>query len=424
MDKIEQLLAAIQGKLDETVNGSDGKPITILEAFKMFPELQENFADLKKRLEAMETMAKERKWANIPGVEHGTGKNQFSLCRAMFAIQTNDWKDAGYEKEVFQATSLKAMGYSADTLGGYLVPAQAIPELIEFLRAVPICMKLGATVIPDLMGSPVLMPKQTAGATIAWVGENITVTPSDLAFGQVQLTPKKAMALAQVSNSLIRMALPAAEGVITNDLGLQLALAVDIAALRGPGAANQPLGIANSPNIGTYALGGVNDGVLLQNLDFKDDMEYVLAAANALRGKLGFAFNPIVRRNLKKIKVPQFTGDAGVQPLVEWFAALAIGGAGFMSDAALEAALGYPFEVTTQIPTNLVSGSYSNCTEIYFGNWAELLIGIWAGLRIMVSDVAGTAFASDQTWLRIIMEVDTALRHDQSFCYCSNVRAS
>ena len=216
-EKFEEMLDDIQKSLQYTTE--DGKVIKITDAFKMFPMLETKYADIHQRLETMESMAKERRWANVPGVDAGTGKNKFSLCRAMWAIATKDFSQAGYEQEVFQETAKKAMGYSTDTLGGYLVPAQAIPELIEFLRAEPVCVKLGATVIPNLEGSPVLMPKQMGGSTIYWVGENISVTPSDLAFGQVQLTPKKAMALAQVSNSLIRMALPDAEQVITNDLG-------------------------------------------------------------------------------------------------------------------------------------------------------------------------------------------------------------
>jgi HK97 family phage major capsid protein len=417
LQKFKEMFEDIQNSLKYTTE--DGKVIKITDALKMFPELQDKYADLAKRLDAMETMAKERKWADMPGVNEG--KEKFSLLKAMWAIGTKDFSQAGYEKAVMEEAAKKAMGFSTDTLGGYLVPAQAIPELIEFLRAEPVCMKLGATLIPNLQGSPVLFPKQTGGSTVYWVGENVSVTPSDLAFGQVQLTPRKAMALAQVSNSLIRMALVDAEAKLTQDLGLQLALAVDIAALRGPGVANAPLGIANTPGINVYSMdpqGG--NGAVLANLDPFAEMEYTLSAANALRGKLGFAFNPVIKKNLKKVKIPHYSGDPGVQPLVGFLAALTSGI--YMTDEALEAALGYPFAVTTQIPINLTKGTATNCTEIYFCNWAELLIGQWAGLRIMVSDVAGTAFASDQTWLRIIMEVDTALRHDQSFCLCNDVK--
>jgi HK97 family phage major capsid protein len=381
--------------------------------------LRELPADLKRRLELVEQNSRARRWANVPGVESGTGENQFSMFRALRAIRSQNFSEARYEEEVFKETAKKALGYSDDTLGGYLVPAQAVPELIEYLYPSAVAFQLGAKLLPDLMGSPVLIPKQTGPATTYWIGENISATPSNLAFGQVQLTPHKVMALIEISNALIRMALPSAEVIIQQDLGKMIGLALDIAALRGSGANNEPLGIANTPNILTYSL-TAGSGAPLTSLDFAVEMEDKLAQANALRGKLGFAFNPAVRKILRKIKVPQYSGDAGVLPIVQFLGAIAEG-SGYMSDKALQDALGYPFAWTTQIPKNLTAGSYTDLTEIYFGNWEDLLIGQWAGLRIMASDVAGTAFASDQTWLRVILECDVAVRHPQSFCLCNDV---
>jgi HK97 family phage major capsid protein len=416
MDKIKEMLADIQAKLAETVKGGDDKPITVLEAFKMFPELQVKYAEMEVRFKEIESKVQSRKWADMPGVSEG--KEKFSMFKALHAIQTRDFSQAGYEESVMKEASKKALGYTNDTAGGYLVPAQAVPELVEYLRSEPVCTKLGARVIPNLQGNPVTFPKQTGGATVYWIGDNVAVDPSSLTFGQLSLTPHKAMALVQLSNSLIRMSIPEAEALVNQDIGLQMALAVDYAALRGPGSSNQPLGIANTPGIGTYAFGAT--GAVVSNLDVFTELEYQLAAANALRGKLGFAFNPVLKKNLKQLKIPQFSGDTGTQPLIGFLTALTQ--SSFMTDQALEAAMGYPFATTTQIPTNLVKSSSTNCTEIYFGNWQELLIGQWAGLRIQASDVAGTAFAADQTWIRIIMEVDVAVRHAASFALCSDAR--
>ena len=132
---------------------------------------------------------------------------------------------------------------------------------------------------------------------------------------------------------------------------------------------------------------------------------------NALRGNLGFVFHPAIRRLLKKLKIAQFSNDAGGEYVIAPF-----------SDAQLEAYLGYKFGMTTQTPVNLKKGEATNCTEIFFGNWAEVLIGQWLGFEILASNVAGTAFASDQTWVRIISQVDIALRHAQSMCLCSDAK--
>jgi len=78
--------------------------------------------------------------------------------------------------------------------------------------------------------------------------------------------------------------------------------------------------------------------------------------------------------------------------------------------------------MTTQIPINLGTGT--NETEIYFGNWQELVVGQWAGIEILPSKEAGDAFAKNQTWIRIITDVDIGLRHAESFCLGTGVKNS
>ncbi|RJR45476.1 MAG: phage major capsid protein [Deltaproteobacteria bacterium] len=206
----------------------------------------------------------------------------------------------------------------------------------------------------------------------------------------------------------MRMSNPSAEQMVRQDVAIALGLAIDMAALRGTGTDDQPLGIANTPGINNVILGD-NGG--LADFDTFTDMEYELSVDNALRGKLGFVFHPAIRRRLKKLKIAQFSGDLSGEYILAPF-----------SDAQLEAYLGYRFGMTTQVPVNLVKGTATNCTELFFANWAELLIGQWAGFQILASDQAGTAFAANQTWIRIIADVDIGLRHTESFCLCSDAK--
>jgi HK97 family phage major capsid protein len=400
--QIKELLEDINKNL-KTTDG-EGRVITIAEAFKTIQGLSEKYADLEKRFAELDEKYRSRKWANLPGLEDEQKK--FSLFKAVNAIMNKNWKGAELEEEVFRQT--RAMAAGDDAAGGYLVPAQAVPELIELLRAEAVCIRMGARVIDNLVGSPVEFPKQTGGAIAYWVGENAAITPSELALGQLQMTPKSVSALVQLSNRLIRMSNPSAEQMVRQDVAIALGLAIDLAALRGTGTDNQPLGIANTPGINNVIL-GANGG--LADFDTFTDMEYELSVDNALRGKLGFVFHPAIRRRLKKLKIAQFSGDLSGEYVLAPF-----------SDAQLEAYLGYRFGMTTQVPVNLVKGTSNNCTELYFANWAELLIGQWAGFQILASDQAGTAFASNQTWIRIIADVDIGLRHAESFCLCSDAK--
>jgi HK97 family phage major capsid protein len=398
----------------ERENSKKGEFIMQTQIIKLLEEIKAEVPqNLRRRLEEVESRVRTRKWASLPGVED----EGFSFFKALKAIQTSDWSEAGKELEVFQETRKRALGTGDDVAGGYLVPTQAMPELIEMLRAESVIISSGARVLNDLKGSPVVFPKQTSGASVYWVGDNQTIIPSDQAFGQLRLTPKKAAALVQLSNSLIAMSLPSAEQVVREDMASRLALAVDLAALRGSGSENQPLGIANTSGINTVTWGSGGNGAPLGNsLDLFQDLIYEVESRNALRGSLGFIFHPAIKRALRKTKVPQWSGDTGGYPLIP-----AVLMASMAGDRALEEAIGYPFQTTTQIPANLVVGTENDCTEVYFGNWSELLIGQWAGMTILASNQAGTAFATDQTWVRIILNVDVAVRHEESFCLCNDL---
>jgi HK97 family phage major capsid protein len=83
--------------------------------------------------------------------------------------------------------------------------------------------------------------------------------------------------------------------------------------------------------------------------------------------------------------------------------------------------IGYPYQATTNIVIDTVPTPDS--TYAIFGNWAELLIGVWQGITIMASQEASDAFAKNQTWVRIVQEVDVMIRHKESFCLASNISA-
>lgn len=387
MDEIKKLIEAQKEMIAKIADGNQA-----------FADAQKTF---ETRLKDLESRMVPRK-ISLPGVDEG--KEQFSFMRAINAIVTGDWQNAGFEKEVFENTRKKtAMSVGSDTAGGYIVPSEYVNEIIELLRAESIVMALGATSLTGLVGVPVELPKQTGGATAYWVGENSAITESNLTVGQITLTPKAVAALVKLSNRLLRLSNPSVETMIRNDIGTVLALEIDRACLRGTGANTEPIGIANTSNINTVTI-GTNGGA--PTFDYLYNMQYELQLDNAFRGKLGYAFHPATRKKLLQTKIAQFSGDTGgeyiVQPMV--------------SDAQLQAWMGFPYKMTTQIPINLTKGTAEDCTEIYFGNWAELIVGSWGGLEIMASKETSDAFEKNQTWIRIIQEVDVAVRHAQSFC--------
>lgn len=399
--KLEEMATQYEKQLGEgqkIIQDQNGK-ITLLE---------ENLNEARGMIKTLEEAIAKRKWQDMPGVDEG--KEKFSVFRAVSAIISNDWSNAGYEKEVFTETRKKALATSTDSAGGFLVPTQAIQDIIELLRAETVVRQIGATVLDGLTGIPVEIPKQTGGSTTYWVGENSAISPSDLTFGQLALNPHTVAALVKLSNRLVRMSSPAAEQLVRNDIATELALTADLAALRGTGIDGEPLGIANTPGLATIdfnASASVSGYVTNPGYEQMYDMEYQLAQANALRGRLGYLFHPTLRRAMAKIRIDN-GGGAGTGQFLS----------SPVTDPQLENYLGYPFRRTTQIPNNLGSGS---STEVYFGNWADMIIAMWGGMEILASQETSDAFAKNQTWVRIMMDMDIGIRHIESFVLGTNV---
>jgi HK97 family phage major capsid protein len=372
-----------------------------------FGQIEAKMDTQDSRLRDMEQSSYRRVTAPMPGLEDYT--KEFSFMRSIRAISTGDWTGAGFEKEVFeQAQKRTTMTVGSDTGGGYIVPNELLGDFIELLLAKVAVAQMGATILTGLSGSPVEVPKQTGGATAYWIGETESITESDLTFGQIQMTPKSVAALVKLSNRLIRMSNPAAEGMVRRDIQTRIALAIDLACLRGGGVSNEPTGVGNTTGINTKVM-GTNGG----NITWDDlrDMEYELEVDNAAFGRLGFIFHPAIRRKLIRLKTAQYSGDTGGSYIITP-----------TSEEELKTWLGYPYATTTQLPINLTKGNATDCTQIFFGNWEEFIIGQWGGLEIMASQETSTAFQTNQTWIRIIQDVDFAVRHPESFCVCADAK--
>ena len=84
-----------------------------------------------------------------------------------------------------------------------------------------------------------------------------------------------------------------------------------------------------------------------------------------------------------------------------------------ISEAPIDRILGFPYQVSTQLPSGATASQSGN---IIFGNWADLLLARWTSMVLRASDLSGTAFEKDQTWIRAIMRCDFGVRHQNSFC--------
>lgn len=401
-DKRESGLIAIRdetGKVMEFMKTLDQKVSTLDEYIKK--QVMSRKAGISQS--AMDLMTSDA--ALLP---EGEPKKKFSFCRGVMAALNPTEADANgcnYELEMMRETkkSLKqALTLDVGSTGGFLVPIQQLPEMIEQLKARSVTKLAGARIMRDLTGSPVTIARKTASATAQWINAGTTLTNSQQTFDQVSLSVKRLAALTVLDNLTLRMSLPSLDEIVEQDLGEELALGVDLAGLRGLGAASEPLGVRFSPGVSLRTIGGTQ----VPTVSNMQTLVQLLNEANAPNRNRGWIMTP---RTLKTI---QDIVDASGRPILA---------PGFdPSPGNVQTILTLPFWTTTQIPNNLGGGSDES--ELYLGDWSELLIGEWGAMEILASNVAGSAFASDQTFVRAILYTDIAVRHGASFAIYTDVQ--
>lgn len=398
-------------------------------------EVQETQRSFAKRLDDVEVRDNGTRPAEVRfagPVAHFNGadqeKEKFSFAQAIVGIAYGNW-GRGYEKRVFEEArnvrekilsmyaeaglGTRDMSASADSLGGYWVPPQFLAgDFIPLLRAKLVVEAAGADVMDGLTGSPVELGKQTSASVASWVGENTAGTATDVGSGQVRLEPHEVLAATKLSNRLLRLGVQV-ETRVRDDLAKQIRLAIDLACLRGTGGV-QPLGVAQTTGINTVAI-GTNGGNF--SFEIADKMRTALAEDNALDGSLAYISHPLGFAKARRERTAQFSGQTdGAYVILP------------MTDQMFKDTLGWQWHETTQLPTNLVKGTSSDCTEVYFGNWNDLILGLWGGLDLLASPVAADgnsgAFLSNQTWVRAIMEADVGIKHEASFCLVNDARTA
>lgn len=334
----------------------------------------------------------------------------YSYARAILQAAENPNKPEGLEGEIHQEL-LRFMPEGYKTRGGILTPLSTNPlrrtldsktagaatevvfdrpgEMIELLRNEAQVIGLGARVLTGLVG-PVPFPKQTAGMTMYWVGENpgADVTASDIATGQAVLSPKTLMGTTSYSRQLLAQAGVDVEALVRADLAAGHALAIDRAAIHGASSAGEPTGIYNAPDVLYAAMGGVPTFAKLV------DMVGQLADVNSLRGSLGWLTTPLMAAKMAQT----LTASAA--------------GAGFIWTGSLTNGqmCGYPARSSANVSKTLEASTKHG---LIFANWADLLIGLWMAMELVVDPYAQKK--------RGLIEVtsfqmaDVLLRHGQSF---------
>ena len=113
-------------------------------------------------------------------------------------------------------------------------------------------MAANPSMLTGLEGN-ISIPRQTSGSFSLLGWREGAPTESNLAFDQVNMTPKTIGAFVDYSRRLLLQAIDV-EQRIRNDIAENIALELDRAAIYGTGSSNQPLGIKDTTGIGSQSL--------------------------------------------------------------------------------------------------------------------------------------------------------------------------
>lgn len=306
------------------------------------------------------------------------------------------------------AHEFKALSVTSSSDGGYLVPEVYANEIIELLYPSTVIYSLGARRLGMANGN-LNIPKLKTGSRALFTGENRAIPKTAPKFGNLKLSAKKLTALIPMSNDLLRSTNFDNDVIVGQDITKQMALGVDWGALMGNGGEFQPLGITMNKNVLNIDVTTIDAEYASSGALTAAFPNYLVASVlknNVYADGLGFVFNTSVEQYFKSLR------DS-------------VGGFIFAEEMNKNGTLvGYPYRTTNLLET--VGGK----TKIIFGNWNDLVIGEQGALEIETSregswtDDSGnliSAFENDQTIVRAINNVDTGLRHDESFAVASKV---
>ena len=284
-------------------------------------------------------------------------------------------------------------GGTGGNLGGDLVytdPGKYVDFLYPNTPMLSLC-----SVAEGLTGN-VQFPVQDSDYTLNWNTETGAASAQDLTFSTITMTPKRSVIAAAVSNQLL--AQEYSQGIqarMINQLNQSFNKGLEQAVLVGTGASNQPTGIYT-------ALNGTAQDLALGAISYDDlvDMEALLAANNALGGRLGYVTHPNVVAKLKKTKVDAGSGRFLVEGMLD----------------PVQTANGYNIYSTTL--SKKTAGS-PDTYGILFGNFEDVQIGFWGGATLLIDPY--TEMLSSTVRIYVERFMDIAILRQKSFVIADDV---
>jgi HK97 family phage major capsid protein/HK97 family phage prohead protease len=287
------------------------------------------------------------------------------------------------------------------TAGGHLVGTDHLgDQFVDALRARLVFSELGSRFMTGLRGD-VAIPKLATGVSAGFVAENGATAEVNAVFSQITMSPKSLGAFSDVSRLLMIQSDPSVEQIVRDDLLNAIAQKIEDVAIEG-GGSNEPSGIIDTAGIGSVAI-GTNGGALTWDAitDLVKEVEVDNAAING--NTLAYLTNPKVKSLMAS--TPKVTSTDSVMLL----------------DAPWSSLYGYDLAITNNVPSDLTKGSLSTASAMIFGDFSQLMMGFFSTPDILIDPY--TAGSTGAVRIRVMQEMDLAVRHAASFAACLDIDA-
>jgi HK97 family phage major capsid protein len=260
------------------------------------------------------------------------------------------------------------------------------------------------------------IPKLTSQVTIAYAAENASLVASQPQFAQLSFTARKQYAFIQLPNELIRDSAPAADQVIFQHAQTRMAVDRDTQMLFGNGQAGAPVGLINATNVGSYTLASdVGNGISPAYSDFVSLINLVRQINNSTNVPVGQTDCTGVVGAVRVEQTVAALKDTNNRPLWAY-------GLNQIGRVPAPGWLGVPNWVLTNIvPTNVTKGSSNVTSYLIAGDWQYLVYMMRQDVEFLATNVGGTAFQNDQTWIRLISRYDVGVIHPEAFTVAGGV---
>lgn len=344
---------------------------------------------------------------SVVGTKSERGLTAAGIVKCLAASKVKYRAPLDIAKEVYgpehAVTNALAAG-DADA-GGFTIDSNFSAEIIELLRDTAVVEGAGPRRVP-LDGGTLTLPKHTSQTSGGWIGENQNLPVTQPGFGQLTLTAKKYAGLVPISNDLLLYSSSDVDMLVRDDLVRTVALAEDLAFLRGDGTGAEPVGMRNQPGHQEVATNGTSVANITSDIG---EAIQALMESNVSMAGLRWFLTPRTWAGL-------FTArDGNSNPV--WQA---------MLDRGM--LYGIPFSITNQIPDNLGTGSDES--EVYLVNMDDMIVGRASNLQLAASSEAAyydgsnvqASFSLDQSIIRVISRVDFGARHPESIVVITGVK--